>query len=50
MKEVDEDTIRQYAHVLWQQAGSPEGREDEFWFQAKAILEQRTSEQAPITP
>ena len=23
--------LRERAYVLWQQAGSPEGREDEYW-------------------
>lgn len=28
--------IRERAYALWQQAGSPEGREEEFWHLAEA--------------
>ncbi|WP_315781833.1 MULTISPECIES: DUF2934 domain-containing protein [unclassified Bradyrhizobium] len=27
--------IRERAHALWEQSGRPEGREDEFWYQAE---------------
>ncbi len=30
-----EDRIRKRAHALWEQAGQPQGREDEFWHQAE---------------
>jgi hypothetical protein len=30
-----EEQIRVRAHELWQQAGKPEGRDDEFWRQAE---------------
>ena len=30
-----QDRIRARAHQLWEQAGRPDGREDEFWFQAE---------------
>ena len=32
----DEQAIRERAYALWQQAGSPEGREEEFWRRAEA--------------
>ena len=32
-----EQRIRQRAFDLWRQAGSPEGRSDEFWYQACKI-------------
>jgi len=35
-----DDQIRVRAHQLWEQAGKPEGREDEFWHQAERELEQ----------
>ena len=37
MKEV----VRQLAYELWEQAGRPEGRSDEFWFAARYELERR---------
>jgi len=33
-----EDHIRARAHELWEQAGKPEGRDDEFWLQAEQAL------------
>jgi hypothetical protein len=30
-----EQKIRERAYALWQQAGSPEGRHEEFWHQAR---------------
>jgi hypothetical protein len=35
-----EEQIRVRAHELWQQAGKPEGRDDEFWRQAEKELAQ----------
>ena len=37
-KELSEQEIRECAYSLWQDAGAPEGQEDEFWDKAKAIL------------
>ena len=34
-----EGTIRLRAYELWDRAGRPNGRNDEFWFAAKAELE-----------
>jgi hypothetical protein len=34
-----EDVIRRRAYELWQQAGCPEGRSDEFWHAARAEIE-----------
>jgi hypothetical protein len=31
-----EQQIRERAFFLWQEAGSPQGREEEFWHQARA--------------
>jgi Protein of unknown function (DUF2934) len=36
-----EEAVRRRAYELWEQAGSPEGRSDEFWFAAIAELEGR---------
>ncbi|WP_257170653.1 DUF2934 domain-containing protein [Bradyrhizobium sp. SRS-191] len=30
-----QDRIRERAHQLWEQSGRPDGREDEFWYQAE---------------
>jgi Protein of unknown function (DUF2934) len=34
-----EETVRRRAYELWEQAGQPEGRSEEFWFEAIAELE-----------
>jgi hypothetical protein len=33
-----QDDIRDRAYALWVDAGSPDGRQDEFWHQAEAEL------------
>jgi Protein of unknown function (DUF2934) len=33
------ETIRRRAYHLWQEAGSPDGRSDEFWHAARAEVE-----------
>lgn len=33
-----EDKVRERAYQLWEQAGSPEGREREFWYDAEREL------------
>ena len=33
-----QDEIRDRAYALWVDAGSPDGRQDEFWHQAEAEL------------
>jgi hypothetical protein len=35
MEKPTEEQIRSRAHELWEQAGRPEGREDEFWYLAE---------------
>ena len=35
----NEQRIRERAHKLWEHAGWPDGRSDEFWFAAKAECE-----------
>ena len=36
-----EEVIRKLAYELWEQAGRPDGRSDEFWFAARIELERR---------
>ena len=33
-----EQQIRDYAHLLWERAGKPEGRDTEFWHAAEIEL------------
>jgi hypothetical protein len=40
MSKPTEEQIRVRAHELWERAGKPEGREEEFWQQAKKELAQ----------
>jgi hypothetical protein len=35
-----DDEIRTRAHQLWEQAGRPDGRDEEFWHQAAKELSQ----------
>jgi hypothetical protein len=39
-----QELVHERAYDLWQQAGSPEGRSDEFWFAAERELEYGESE------
>lgn len=38
MHDPTEDQIRKRAHQLWEFAGQPDGREQEFWLQAEREL------------
>ncbi|MBJ3786964.1 DUF2934 domain-containing protein [Devosia sediminis] len=38
MHTLDEDKIRDRAFQLWDKAGQPEGREQEFWYDAEREL------------
>ena len=38
MDQPADESIRQRAHQLWEQAGRPDGRQDEFWYQAEQEL------------
>ena len=44
-----EKTIRELAYELWEQAGRPDDRSDEFWFAARFELE-RTTDAASWPP
>lgn len=35
MQTIDQEKIRDRAFQLWDRAGQPEGREQEFWYQAE---------------
>lgn len=39
MPDYSDDQIREHAHELWDRAGRPEGKAEEFWHQAKSELE-----------
>lgn len=41
-----EEQIRKRAFELWEQAGKPEGREDEFWHQAQRELQGAEEDQS----
>jgi len=38
METPDQDRIRVRAHQLWELAGKPEGRQDDFWREAEREL------------
>ena len=50
----DDDRVRDRAYALWENAGSPEGQDWDFWHQAERELAEETgddsSEAAPLTP
>jgi len=48
METPPEDQIRERAYVLWELAGKPEGREDEFWHEAKKELHREMSDSSVI--
>lgn len=37
-KKINEEYIRVAAYYMWEKAGCPEGREEEFWNQAESQL------------
>ena len=45
-----EHDIRERAHRLWEQAGRPEGREDEFWRAAEQELRNEDKSNTLRTP
>ncbi len=52
MTATSEDWICKRAYELWDKAGRPDGRSEEFWFAAKAELERRElkAERKPRSP
>ncbi|MHB1303070.1 MAG: DUF2934 domain-containing protein [Acidiphilium sp.] len=46
----DEQEVRDLAYRLWEEAGKPEGRHDEFWHKARERLaEQSTADSFPAS-
>jgi hypothetical protein len=45
-----DEQIRKRAHHLWEQAGKPEGREDEFWQLAEQELQNEDKSSPLRTP
>jgi hypothetical protein len=43
-----EHVIRRRAYELWEQAGCPEGRNEEFWHAARAEIEGEGAGNAPV--
>jgi hypothetical protein len=39
--EIKDQEIRECAYLLWEDAGSPEGHEHDFWVRAKELLAKR---------
>ncbi len=45
-----EDWTAKRAYELWDRAGRPDGRSEEFWFAAKEEVEQKERKRAPRQP
>jgi hypothetical protein len=43
----EQEIIKDKAYRLWQDAGSPDGRDQEFWFQAEAEVKSAKPKAAP---
>lgn len=50
LSEPSEQAIRERAHQLWERAGKPEGREDEFWQAAEQELRNQDKSNTLRTP
>ncbi len=50
LSEPTEQEIRERAHRLWEQAGKPEGREEEFWHAAEQELRNEDKSNTMRTP
>ncbi|PSO21590.1 DUF2934 domain-containing protein [Bradyrhizobium sp. MOS003] len=50
MSEPTEQDIRERAHRLWEQAGRPEGRDEEFWSAAEQELRNEDKSNTLRTP
>ncbi|HVX77377.1 MAG TPA: DUF2934 domain-containing protein [Bradyrhizobium sp.] len=42
-----EDQIRQRAQEIWERNHRPDGRDEEFWYQAERELQQEPNQQEP---
>jgi len=47
MAKVEDERIRTRAHQLWELAGKPQGREDEFWHEAERELSKDSPSKDP---
>ena len=47
---IDLDDIRRRAHELWELAGKPDRREDEFWLEAERELKEKQIRRELKTP
>jgi hypothetical protein len=45
-----ENRIREIAHRLWEEAGQPDGRDNEFWTRAEMQIEEQEKKQQPGQP
>lgn len=50
MSAIAEDEIRKKAHELWEAAGKPQGRDEEFWFEAERQLQEELVKHELRTP
>jgi hypothetical protein len=46
-KKPTEDRIRQRAHELWEQNHRPDGKDEEFWYQAERELQEAEQGREP---
>jgi len=44
---VTEEQIRELAYAIWEQEGRPEGKDMEYYFHAKQMLEEREATSSP---
>jgi hypothetical protein len=44
---VTEEQIRELAYSIWEQEGRPEGKDLEYYFRAKQMLEEREAASSP---
>jgi len=44
---VTEEQIRELAYAIWEQEGRPEGKDLEYYFRAKRMLEEREAASSP---
>ena len=44
---VTEEQIRELAYAIWEQEGRPEGKDLEYYFRAKQMLEERETASSP---
>lgn len=44
---VTEEQIRELAYAIWEQEGRPDGKDQEYYFRAKQMLEEREAASPP---